>query len=186
MLHIPFTFHLLLSSISSSATLYFQMSARGTANHHVSNPIQKPNSTTANRIISNKSCNGICGLRGSNQVSCIPSINKETTLRKHSVRKVTANKRSTGTCGIRLPKKPEFSPVRLLKHLRGKMAKGLSSVSLRKRNTGTTPAVSSSGRSKPYVIPVDTHRSEAIEDCIEFINSSSSLPRSNSASASAH
>ncbi|KAJ4705345.1 putative JOSEPHIN-like protein [Melia azedarach] len=49
-----------------------------------------------------------------------------------------------------------------------------------------SPAVSSSGRSKPSVIPVDSHRSEAIEDCIEFINSSSSLPRrSNSVSTNA-
>ncbi|KAK0605208.1 hypothetical protein LWI29_024207 [Acer saccharum] len=144
-------------------------------------PTQKPNSTTS-KVVDNKSSNGICGLRGSNQVSCIPSINKETAVRKRNcLSRVAVNKRSTGTCGIRLPKKSEFSPVRILKHLRSKMAKGICSVSLRKRSS---PTVSSSGRSKPSVIPVDSHRTEAIEDCIEFINSSSSLPRSNSVSAS--
>ncbi|KAI9194251.1 hypothetical protein LWI28_004441 [Acer negundo] len=143
-------------------------------------PTQKPNSTS--KVVDNKSSNGICGLRGSNQVSCIPSINKETAVRKRNcLSRVAVNRRSTGTCGIRLPKKSEFSPVRLLKHLRSKMAKGICSVSLRKRSS---PTVSSSGRSKPSVIPVDSHRTEAIEDCIEFINSSSSLPRSNSVSAS--
>ncbi|KAI5675028.1 hypothetical protein M9H77_05978 [Catharanthus roseus] len=44
---------------------------------------------------------------------------------------------------------------------------------------------SSSERPKPSKIAaphpvIDSHRAEAIDDCIEFINSSSSLPRSNS------
>ncbi|GFP80573.1 hypothetical protein PHJA_000200700 [Phtheirospermum japonicum] len=35
-------------------------------------------------------------------------------------------------------------------------------------------------RAKTSVAPVDSQRAEAIHDCIDFINSSSSLPRSNS------
>ncbi|CAN1150716.1 hypothetical protein LINPERPRIM_LOCUS18048 [Linum perenne] len=44
---------------------------------------------------------------------------------------------------------------------------------------------SASGSRSPFVVspPVDVHRKEAIKDCIEFINHSSSLPRSNSVSA---
>ncbi|KAJ0233426.1 hypothetical protein HA466_0283850 [Hirschfeldia incana] len=40
------------------------------------------------------------------------------------------------------------------------------------------------GRSQTSIMPIsnDSHRSEAIEDCIEFINSSSSFTRSNSTS----
>ncbi|GFZ01627.1 hypothetical protein Acr_15g0002360 [Actinidia rufa] len=36
------------------------------------------------------------------------------------------------------------------------------------------------GKSNPSIAPIDSHRAEAINDCIEFINSSSSLQRSNS------
>lgn len=43
-----------------------------------------------------------------------------------------------------------------------------------------SPKVTSSEKAKPCVAPVDSHRAEAIDDCIEFINSSASLPRSNS------
>ncbi|XVF05367.1 hypothetical protein REPUB_Repub05bG0166000 [Reevesia pubescens] len=90
----------------------------------------------------------------------------------------------TRSCGFMRCKRSEFSPVRFLKHLGGKVAKGLHVVSMRIR---PSPKVSSSsGRSKPFVTPVDSHRSAAIEDCIEFINSSASLPRSNSVSANAH
>ncbi|GER28095.1 pyrimidine precursor biosynthesis enzyme THI5 [Striga asiatica] len=35
-------------------------------------------------------------------------------------------------------------------------------------------------KAKTSVTPVDSQRAEAIHDCIDFINSSSSLPRSNS------
>lgn len=45
-----------------------------------------------------------------------------------------------------------------------------------------SPKVTSSERVKTCVAPLDSHRAEAIDDCIEFINSSSSLPRSNSTS----
>ncbi|KAE8688698.1 hypothetical protein F3Y22_tig00110956pilonHSYRG00036 [Hibiscus syriacus] len=78
----------------------------------------------------------------------------------------------------------EFLPVRFLKHLGGKAAKGLHVLSMRIR---PSPKISSSyssrGRSKPTVTPADSHRNAAIEDCIDFINSSASLHRSNSVSA---
>ncbi|MBA0821590.1 hypothetical protein Goarm_018436 [Gossypium armourianum] len=81
-------------------------------------------------------------------------------------------------------KTSKFSPVRFLKHLGGKLARGLHVVSMKIRQS---PKVSSSsGRSKPFVTPIDSHRIAAVEDCIEFINSSASLPRSNSVSANPH
>ncbi|KAK9168192.1 hypothetical protein Syun_000332 [Stephania yunnanensis] len=69
-----------------------------------------------------------------------------------------------------------------------KVASALQLVSLRKgsssssTNTPPPPKKCNMERSRSFVAPVvDSHRSKAIEDCIEFINSSS-LQRSNSVS----
>ncbi|KAE8711482.1 hypothetical protein F3Y22_tig00110290pilonHSYRG00003 [Hibiscus syriacus] len=85
------------------------------------------------------------------------------------------------SCGFMLRKRLKFSPVRFLRHLGGKVSKVLHEVSMKIRPSHKVS--SSSGRSKPFVTTVDAHRTAAIEDCIEFINSSASLPRSNSVSA---
>ena len=84
-------------------------------------------------------------------------------------------------CRFKLPKGSELT-IRYLKNLADKVARALQSVTTRKRQS---PKDSSSiGRSNPaFVAPVDSHRTEAIEDCIEFINSSSSFSRSNSVTA---
>ncbi|KAK4412391.1 hypothetical protein Salat_2886000 [Sesamum alatum] len=77
---------------------------------------------------------------------------------------------------------PEFSsPMRYLKHLGGKVA----AVMVRNRCAAAAPSKSHHNhypkeRAKPSVAPVDSQRAEAIHDCIDFINSSASLPRSNS------
>ncbi|KAL2238306.1 UNVERIFIED_CONTAM: hypothetical protein Sindi_1022300 [Sesamum indicum] len=76
----------------------------------------------------------------------------------------------------------EFSsPMRYLKYLGGKVAAVVV------RNRCAPGPVSKSHhnqypkeRAKPSVAPVDSQRAEAIHDCIDFINSSASLPRSNS------
>lgn len=92
----------------------------------------------------------------------------------------------TTSCGLRLPRKTEVTAAKLIKHLGCKFAKGLRLVVMRKkRKAPPTKVSSSSGRSQPSsIIPIsnDSHRSEAIEDCIQFINSSSSFTRSNSTS----
>ncbi|KAF8104050.1 hypothetical protein N665_0181s0071 [Sinapis alba] len=97
----------------------------------------------------------------------------------------------TTSCGLRLPRKTEATAARLFKHLGCKFAKGLRLVVMRKKRKSPASKVSSSscsssssGRSQPSIMPIsnDSHRSEAIEDCIEFINSSSSFTRSNSTS----
>ncbi|XP_021278642.1 josephin-like protein [Herrania umbratica] len=123
--------------------------------------------------------------KGSNKVSRKKGNNKaNASVMQKSDNKAARNRGVTRSCGFMLCKRSKFSPVRFLKHIGGKVAKGLHVVSMRIR---PSPKVSSSsGRSKPFVTPVDSHRSAAIEDCIEFINSSASLPRSNSVSANSH
>ncbi|KAH0849335.1 hypothetical protein HID58_090350 [Brassica napus] len=92
----------------------------------------------------------------------------------------------TTSCGLRLPRKTEVTAARLIKHLSCKFVKGLRLVVMRKNKKKRSPPLkaSSTGRSQPSVISVanDTCRSEAIEDCIQFINSSTSFTRSSSAS----
>ncbi|PIN05778.1 hypothetical protein CDL12_21684 [Handroanthus impetiginosus] len=87
----------------------------------------------------------------------------------------------TKRCDFGLSKKLELSsPVRLMKYLGGKVAAAM----VRLRSTVAAPPSSKShhnkDRTKTSVAPVDSQRAEAIHDCIDFINSSSSLPRSNS------
>jgi|UniRef100_A0A2N9I6H9 hypothetical protein len=90
-------------------------------------------------------------------------------------RSVSGNSGLSRNCRLKLPKGSELP--RFLKHLADKVARALQSVTTRRRHS---PKDSSLGTSKPFVAPVDSHRTEAIEDCIEFINSSSSFSRSNS------
>ncbi|KAL8120103.1 hypothetical protein AgCh_017288 [Apium graveolens] len=73
-----------------------------------------------------------------------------------------------------------FFAEKLLRRIGEKMAKVLSFVSMkrssRKISSSTLP------RSRSYAEPLDTHRAAAIEDCIQFLNSSSCLRKSNSVS----
>lgn len=78
----------------------------------------------------------------------------------------------TGTCRFRLPGRAELLPVRYLQHLAHKVAAALRLVS--RRRGGDFKDRSLSGRAKPFAAPVDSHRAEAIDDCIEFIKSSNS------------
>ncbi|XWS28718.1 hypothetical protein CRYUN_Cryun25bG0095300 [Craigia yunnanensis] len=124
-------------------------------------------------------------IKGSNKVDQKKGNNKAngSVIQKFNTR-AAGNQGVTRSCGFMRWKRSKFSPVRFLKHLGGKVAKGLHELSMRIR---PSPKVSSSsGRSKPFATPVDSHRNAAIEDCIAFINSSASLPRSNSVSANSH
>lgn len=86
------------------------------------------------------------------------------------------NRESTPHCRFKLPKGSKLS-MRFLKQLAAQVVRTLHSMSIRRRHS------SKDSSSKPFVAPVDSRRTEAIEDCIEFINSSSSFSRSNSVSA---
>lgn len=78
-----------------------------------------------------------------------------------------------------------MSPIRFLKHIAGEIARALCMVSAKRKpsrrgNSNNSNKSYLSARSKPFVAPLDSHREEAIEDCIQFINSSSTFSRSNS------
>ncbi|OAY57756.1 josephin-like protein [Manihot esculenta] len=94
-----------------------------------------------------------------------PSISKKAISHKQNSfsKRVAGNIGLSGCCGFRLLKKSEFSPLYFLKRLESKVAKALH-----------WRRPSSVGRPRPFVAPIDTHRTEAISECIEFINSSSS------------
>ncbi|CAN8315286.1 unnamed protein product [Cochlearia groenlandica] len=100
-----------------------------------------------------------------------------------NTRPVTSGKNPgcTTSCGLRLPRKTEVTATRLIKHITCNFVKGLRLVVMRKRkNKKRSPPLKAS--SSVTALVNDTHRSEAIEDCIQFINSSTTFTRSSSAS----
>ncbi|KAJ9698627.1 hypothetical protein PVL29_007610 [Vitis rotundifolia] len=95
-------------------------------------------------------------------------------------------KGASGNNRLRLFKTPVLSPMGLLKRLGDKIATAFRFVFTKKKKKKRLSArTASSGKSKKFIAPDDSHRSEAIADCIEFINSSA-LNRSNSVSANSH
>ena len=100
-------------------------------------------------------------------------------------------KGSSGKKTQKLFKTPVLSPMRFLKSLGDKMATAFRFVFRKKKKknnkkNSVKATGSSSVKSKKFIAPDDSsHRSEAIADCIEFINSSS-LNRSSSVSANTH
>lgn len=89
----------------------------------------------------------------------------------------------TTSCGLRLPRKTEVTAARLIKHLSCKLVKGLRLVVMRKNKKKRSPPLKASSTGTSVIsVANDTCRSEAIEDCIQFINSSTSFTRSSSAS----
>ncbi|XP_059647154.1 josephin-like protein [Cornus florida] len=127
----------------------------------------------------------------SKRVGFSPDVNeKPTCLHKHGGGrgKVAVNrKRVIGIWSFRLPRSSSFAPVGFLKRIAAKVARALQLVSTRKRSSckvSSSSMSSSLARSRSYADQIDSHRAEAIEDCIEFLNSSSSLQRSNSVSSS--
>ncbi|KGN54361.1 hypothetical protein Csa_017994 [Cucumis sativus] len=84
---------------------------------------------------------------------------------------------------FRLPKSARFSPEKFLRRLGAKMAKVLRYVSLRKRSTSSTNSSSlknnngSSKFNRSHSVSdsmEESHRAEAVKDCIQFFNSSNS------------
>ncbi|KAG6697613.1 hypothetical protein I3842_09G209800 [Carya illinoinensis] len=109
----------------------------------------------------------------SKRVSFSPDVNdKPSIFPKHGggTRVAGGRKRVIGIWTFRLPKDSSgFSTVDFLQRLQVKVVRAILSSSL--------------VRSRSVSDPIDSHRAEAIEDCIEFLNSSSCLQRSNSVSA---
>ncbi|KAB1224311.1 hypothetical protein CJ030_MR2G000188 [Morella rubra] len=124
--------------------------------------------------------------RANKRVSFSPDVNdKPNVLHKHGggTRVAGGRKRVIGIWIFRLPKGSSgFSPVKFLQRLRAKVVRAIRLVSMRRRSSRKVS--SSLVRSRSVSEPIDSHQAEAIEDCIEFLNSSSSLQRSNSVSTS--
>ncbi|KAJ8899966.1 hypothetical protein K2173_019671 [Erythroxylum novogranatense] len=109
------------------------------------------------------------------------SVKKQSMFLKHGV----------GTLGIfsfGLTKSSKLSPVRVLRRLGAKVATVLCFVSATRKTTSSSSGKVSSeslarSRSRSLADTEDSQRAEAIEDCIEFLNSSSSMSRPNPVSA---
>ncbi|KAL2500555.1 hypothetical protein Fot_34403 [Forsythia ovata] len=97
--------------------------------------------------------------------------------------KVGRNKKVIGIWSFRPARSPGFLPVGFFGRIGAKMARALRFVSSRRRCSHKVSLSSLEG-SRSYAENLDSQRAEAIEDCIEFLNSSSSLQRSNSAASS--
>ncbi|XP_019188350.1 PREDICTED: josephin-like protein [Ipomoea nil] len=103
----------------------------------------------------------------------------------------------TRSCSLKIPKRSELlHPIRYLKRFSGSMMEALRTITPgRCRKVASSSSSSSESGLKgsctaaaaiyigQHGIIGSDHRAEAIDDCIQFINSSLSLSRSNSISA---
>ncbi|KAG5598503.1 hypothetical protein H5410_029873 [Solanum commersonii] len=92
---------------------------------------------------------------------------------------------TTTSCRFKMPNRSQLSPIKIFKHLGGKMAALIKMVSSSKRScrkVTNSPERATISVKPTAALNIDSHRAEAIDDCIQFINLSSSLPRSNSVS----
>ncbi|KAL4274947.1 hypothetical protein S83_068999 [Arachis hypogaea] len=124
-----------------------------------------------------KSCyqlalSAIGNFRYMSRMCCSVDVNeKETIFLKRN------RKRVTGTWSLRLPKDPRLSPVRFLLRLGAKVASVIRVASMRRRSSrkvSSSSSASSSIRPRPSSDNTDSHRAKAVQDCIEFLHSSSS------------
>ncbi|CAK9319887.1 unnamed protein product [Citrullus colocynthis] len=78
---------------------------------------------------------------------------------------------------FRLPKSARFSPEKFLRRLGAKVAKVLRYVSLRKRSSSSSSSKNGSNFNRSHSVSdsmEESHRAEAVKDCINFFNSSNS------------
>ncbi|CAN1167035.1 hypothetical protein LINPERPRIM_LOCUS34563 [Linum perenne] len=104
-------------------------------------------------------------------------------------RSLIDSSRSRGSCSsFRICRTDEIFPAGrgFFRGLSDKLTKAICLKCTRVSSSSSASPAAGGSNSKKFVAPIDVHREEAIEDCIEFINhsssSSSSLPRSNSVS----
>ncbi|KAK7395137.1 hypothetical protein VNO78_15681 [Psophocarpus tetragonolobus] len=125
-------------------------------------------------------------LRKSKRVCFSPDVNDKPTLflkyggssgnNKDDDRVSRNRKRITRSYTFGLPIDTSLSPARLLLRLGEKVASAIRNVTVRRRSSRK---VSSSTliRSRSLSDLTDSHRAETVEDCIEFLHSSSSRER---------
>ncbi|KAG9453890.1 hypothetical protein H6P81_006794 [Aristolochia fimbriata] len=104
-----------------------------------------------------------------------------TALQREMSARIAGHRKSivVGVWNIKVPKSADFPPVRFICRLRNKVSRAVRLISVHR----VTPRSCSVNQCRPlHSSQVDLHRSEAIDDCIEFFNSCGSLQRSNSVS----
>ncbi|XP_077237125.1 uncharacterized protein LOC143878769 [Tasmannia lanceolata] len=101
------------------------------------------------------------------------------SVKPYTNKRATGNrKRVAGICNFQVPRKTGFSPLRFLHRLGASVARAISVFTVRR----VSPKAGTNSRSGSLVPLQDCHQTEAIEDCIEFLNSSCSLRKENSSS----
>lgn len=135
--------------------------------------------------------------RKGRRVSFSPDVNEKPVIfLKHGgggggIRVAGTRKRSVAGIwsSFRVYKESGYSAMRFLCRLRTKVVRAIGVVSSSKRRSSRKVSSSSTtsnltrSRSVTDSVALDSHRAEALEDCIEFLNSSSSLQRTNSVSS---
>ncbi|WOG95982.1 hypothetical protein DCAR_0415312 [Daucus carota subsp. sativus] len=112
-----------------------------------------------------------------------PNIFNKTVVTAKSLQHKGHNRRSE--CDVQSPESISsttpraFLAEKFLKRVGAKVTRALSIVSAK---SSSRREVSSSNLLRSRSVALDSQRAEAVEDCIEFLNSSSSLHKSNSAS----
>lgn len=124
----------------------------------------------------------------SKRVCFSPDVNNDipTIFLKHSCyygdsgRILRNNKKSEigrTSINFKVSKESKLSPLRFLVKLGTKVASSIRSVSIRRRSSRKVSSSSTLVRSRSISDLTDSHRAETVEDCIEFLHSSSSRER---------
>ncbi|MED6209705.1 hypothetical protein PIB30_057271 [Stylosanthes scabra] len=125
-------------------------------------------------------------LRKSKRVCFSPdSSDKPIMFLKHGTygggRVLGSKKKMIGCWNFGLFKESSSSPVRFLLNLGSKVASAIGIASTRRRSSRKVSS-SALARSQSLTEPIDSHRAKAVEDCIEFLHSSSCRERPSSVS----
>lgn len=115
-------------------------------------------------------------LRKSKRVSFSPDINEKPTMfLKHGCGKVLGNrKRVIGVWTFRYSRGTFLSPVRYLLRVGGKVASSIRVVCLRRKSSRKVSSSTLVRSRSVSDLTDDSHRAKAVEDCIQFLHSSSS------------
>ncbi|KAL3717055.1 hypothetical protein ACJRO7_008607 [Eucalyptus globulus] len=124
--------------------------------------------------------------KASKRVSFSPDMDDKPTIFLEyggSAKDGRSRKRVAATWSFRLAKELQFSPSEFLRRLGDKATKVLRCVSSSRSSRKVSSSAPQLMRSRSLADQSESHRAEAIEDCIKFLNSSCSLQRSSSVSS---
>ncbi|KAF8031998.1 hypothetical protein BT93_D1034 [Corymbia citriodora subsp. variegata] len=124
--------------------------------------------------------------KASKRVSFSPDIDDRPAILLEyggSAKDGRGRKRVAATWSFRLAKELQFSPSGFLRRLGDKATKVLRCVSSGRSSRKVSSSAPQLMRSRSLADQSESHRAEAIEDCIKFLNSSCSLQRSSSVSS---